>query len=569
VTALVSQHRGLTSFRDCARVSCAFCITELWSTFFLANHSAEPLCAAARSLRASVKYPGNALLAVIAGTLVLRLIFAASLGLGSDESYTVATARQPQLSYFDHPPAAWWLAWAAGKLFGEHGALSLRLPFILLFALSSWLMFALTRRLFDERAAFWATATLNCSPVLAWTSGSWIVPDGPLNAASLASTYCTAEVLLGKGKSARFWWIAAGACAGLALLSKLHGAFLLLGIGLFLLTSAKHRHWLASPCLYGGAAIAGLVFLPVLVWNQQHAWVSFAFQASRARYLGFNPLGPIVALLGHALYLLPCVWLPLLLCLANALARGPGDDRRWLMACLAAGPIATFTVIALLGGRTLPHWAAPGYLMLFPLLGAEVAEGLANGRAHIRALLTACAALAATALAITLALAWLPWPSFALPNGSLVPYPLLETVDWSGLERELAGRGLLERPNIFIAATRWYEAGKIDYALRGRIPVACLCREPHGYGILARPEAFIDQNAVIIGRDLLPDRIAATYGPYFARIDMLPPITIRRAGTPAIELSVFFASGMHSANKQPNLLDPLSLPQIEAAGPRS
>jgi 4-amino-4-deoxy-L-arabinose transferase-like glycosyltransferase len=516
-----------------------------------------------------VSHPGHALVALIVGTLVLRLAFAASLGLGIDESYTAATARQPQLAYFDHPPAAWWLVWAAGRVFGVHSALGLRLPFILLFALSSWLMFALTRRLFDEWAAFWATATLNCAPVLAWTSGSWIVPDGPLNAALLAGTYCTAEALLGRRSSAGLWWFGAGACGGLALLCKLHGAFLFAGVGLFLLTTAQHRRWLASPWPYAGAGIAVLVFLPVLVWNQQHAWVSFTFQAGRARYIGFDALGPVVALLGHAVYLLPWVWLPLLLCLAKALARGPHDERRWLMACLAAGPIVVFAAVAFTGERTLPHWAAAGYLMLFPLLGAEVAEALAKRRAHVRAWLTTCAVSAASVLTATVVMAWLPWPSLALPNGTAVPYPLLETIDWNGLERELASLGLLERPNVFIAATRWHEAGKIDYALRGRIPVTCLCRDPRGYGILVRPEAFIGRDAVIIGRNLPRERIAAAYGAYFAGIDALPSIRIMRAGAPAIELSVFLGHALRAANEQPNLLDPLSLRQIDAAGPRS
>src|SRR5204863_7244237 len=53
----------------------------------------------------------RAVLILIAATLVARIVFGFSLGLGIDESYTVATGRHPHLSTFDHPPAAWWLAW--------------------------------------------------------------------------------------------------------------------------------------------------------------------------------------------------------------------------------------------------------------------------------------------------------------------------------------------------------------------------------------------------------------------------------------------------------------------------
>src|SRR6476646_6768411 len=78
--------------------------------------------------------------------------FVWSLGLGIDESYTVATGRHPQLSYFDHPPLAWWLAWAGAHFFGTEAPLAVRAPFILLFAATTWLMFSLTRLLFGERA---------------------------------------------------------------------------------------------------------------------------------------------------------------------------------------------------------------------------------------------------------------------------------------------------------------------------------------------------------------------------------------------------------------------------------
>src|SRR5215470_10153947 len=134
----------------------------------------------------------RAVLLLIAATFVARMVFGFSLGLGIDESYTVATGRHPQLSTFDHPPAAWWLAWVASRLFATERALALRLPFILLFALTTWLTYRLTAFLFDERAGFWAAATLNLAPVLAWTSGTWILPDGPLDAALMAGSYAIA-----------------------------------------------------------------------------------------------------------------------------------------------------------------------------------------------------------------------------------------------------------------------------------------------------------------------------------------------------------------------------------------
>jgi len=501
----------------------------------------------------------RAVLILIAATLVARILFGFSLGLGIDESYTVATSRQPQLGTFDHPPAAWWLAWGASRLFATESALALRLPFIALFALTTWLMYRLTALMFGERSGFWAAATLNLAPVIAWTSATWILPDGPLNAALVAGAYAAALAMFGARPMAPLWWLAAGVCGGLALLSKFHGVFLFAGVGLFLLTSPEHRRWLRTPWPYAVALVAAAIFLPVIVWNAQHGWVSFAFQGGRARLQGIDLLGPLAALGGQALYLLPWLWLPLVVCLGKAIARGPADDRRWMMACLAIGPILVFTAVSLTGSRVLPHWAAPGYLMLFPLLGAEVAAALENGSRRVRMWLIATAASLAAVLAAVVALSALPWPTIAGPGGKVVPYPLLESVDWKELGTELQARGLASRPKLFVAATRWHEAGKIDYALGGKVPVLCLCRNPRGYGVLTRPETHLGETALIIGRNLSPEHVMAMYGAYFASIEPMPPIVITRAGKPAFELSVYLGHDLRQSTETPSLLDPLSL----------
>src|SRR5262245_774417 len=506
----------------------------------------------------------RSLLILIAATLVARMLFGFSLGLGIDESYTVATGRHPQLSTFDHPPAAWWLAWGASQLFATESALALRLPFIVLFALTTWLTYRLTAFLFDERAGFWAAATLNLAPVLAWTSGTWILPDGPLNAALMAGTYAIARAVFGARRTAPIWWIASGACSGLALLSKLHGVLLPVGAALFLLTCRAHRGWLLTPWPYAAAVVAAVVFSPVIVWNEQHGWVSFAFQASRAQIQGINPMGPLAALGGQALYLLPWLWVPLMACLAKAIAAGPHEDRRWLMACLAIGPILGFTAVSLTGGRVLPHWAAPGYLMLFPLLGIEVAPLVANRDRLARAWLMATAGSLATLLAAVSLMSRFPCSAIAGTGGKVVPNPLLESVDWKDLKTEIEARGLAKIPNLIIAATRWHEAGKIDYALGGRLPVLCLCRDPRGYGVLTRPWEHLGETALIIGGNLPPERVATTYGAYFERIEEMRPIAITHAGKPASELSVYVGYALRAPSETPSLLDPLSLRRASA-----
>ena len=292
---------------------------------------------------------------------MLRLLFAASLGLGIDESYMVAAGRRLQLSYFDHPPIAWWLAWAAAHLLGSDRPIVVRLPFILLFALTTWLMYRVTAALFGARAGLWAAVLANLCPVIGVTAASWVLPDGPLFAALLGAALCLIAALPAAGMAAWGWWLGAGICAGLALSSKYSAGLTILGAVGFLLSERSGRGWLLRPHPYVAGLAALVMFAPVLIWNAEHGWVSLLFQGGRAGGR-FNPFGPFVALAGGALFMLPWIWLPLMLCGYEAWRRGPADPGRWLLLCLAAPPIVFFTMVAL-WSHVLFHWAAPGYLL--------------------------------------------------------------------------------------------------------------------------------------------------------------------------------------------------------------
>src|SRR6266478_10237958 len=181
-----------------------------------------------------LRSPPRTVAALILGTFLARLVFAASLGLGVDESYMVAAGRKLQLSYFDHPPIAWWIAWGMAHLTGSESAVVVRLPFVALFGLTTWLMYRVTSALFDPEAGLWAAVVLNLVPVLGITAGTWVLPDGPLFAALLGTSACLVAALRANDRPAWGWWLAAGMYAGLALGSKYSAAPTLAGVVLFL-----------------------------------------------------------------------------------------------------------------------------------------------------------------------------------------------------------------------------------------------------------------------------------------------------------------------------------------------
>jgi 4-amino-4-deoxy-L-arabinose transferase-like glycosyltransferase len=72
------------------------------------------------------------------------------------------------------------------------------------------------------------------------------------------------------------WWLAIGAVVGLGLMTKYTMAFLVTGmVGGMLLTRA--RRWFLSPWFWAGALATAVIFLPNLVWQVRHDFISLHF----------------------------------------------------------------------------------------------------------------------------------------------------------------------------------------------------------------------------------------------------------------------------------------------------
>jgi len=275
-----------------------------------------------------------------------------------------------------------------------------------------------------------------------------------------------------------------------------------------------------------GGLLAALIFAPVPVWNAMHGWASFAFQSDRAGGLQFHPLAPFIVLGGEALFVLPWIWGAMMGAAFTAVRRGAADWRPWLLCCLAAPPIIGFALVgAWSSHRVLFHWAAPGYLMLFPLLGRAVARG--RGWLGRRALIATAGfvLLAVTIVSIQVRLDWLG-PAIAVVTKR---DPDLDGIDWTSLRSQLAARGLLTQPDLVVGADNWRDAAKIAYALGPEVPVLCLNRDARQFGFAANPSRFLGDDVLLLvldHQDAARTRLAAS----FDRVEDLPPATITLRG---------------------------------------
>ena len=491
---------------------------------------------------------------IIAAFTLLRLLEAAFMGLGTDESYTVAVSRDLHLSYFDHPPIHYWIVHFLSPVLG-YGRGS-RLPFIALFAGSTWLMFRLTRRLFGETAGVWAALALNLTGFFAVAAGDWVLPDGPLIFFLLAAANVLADGWFGETETPAHplrTWLWAGLWIGLAALSKYQAALFCVGLGVFVLTDRERRRDLLTPGLYAAAILTVLILSPVLIWNAQHHWASFAFQGGRGvPNKGVHIDGPFVALLGQFALLLPWVFVPLAMAGVSAARAGAADRKRWFCLMLAAPAITLFTLVPLVSPRTLPHWSMPGWLFLLPLLGLMLATAAEAGKAWPRRWAIASAAILIVVGAGAVAEASTGWLGAAFPKAFKKGDPTAESIDWTALRTTLDQRGLLKTPGVFVVSLKWNEAGKIDDAVGGEAPVLVFSGDPREFAYRVQSQSLVGHDALIIAPPKTMAAHRAELQTYFQTLTPQAPIEVGRGGRNEAEVDVMLGQDLLKPYPQPS-----------------
>ncbi len=495
---------------------------------------------------------------IVVGSLA-RLAAAWNGGLCWGESYHFSSALRPSLSYFDHPPLSILLGSLSLALTGEVGPLVLRWPFIALFAGTTWLMFLLGRRLFGRWPGFYAALLLNLSPVFSLSVGIFLQPDGPLMFFWLACVWCLAHLLVGPPAARPLaWWAAAGAMLGLALLSKYQALLLVVGAGMWVLTRRDQRRWLAHPGPYLALAIAALLFSPVLAWNAQHRWASFLFQSTRGLddYGGLHLGWVLWNVGGQSLELLPWIWAALVVELVRSFGCRASQPQRPFIAWLAVTPIVLFTAVAAYAsaGQAHFHWGMAGYILLFLPLGDTVHRGLARGSAFYRRALAATAVIAPLVLIVAVTHTTTGWLNRLRLSEALarVEDPTLECIDFTGLERAFAERGLLGRSDVFVFSDWWFRTGKVDYALKGKLPVLAFnARDPRGFAFFDRSERWLGKDGILVTTKTSAKEVADHYGRYFARISPLGEVAVGRGGRTEMTLYLYRCEELQTPYPRP------------------
>jgi dolichol-phosphate mannosyltransferase len=304
--------------------------------------------------------------AVVVGWILLtlaRLVAAGQIELLPEEAYYWTYFQHPALSYFDHPPMVAWVIGLGTSLFGNT-EFGVRVGFVFMSLGSAALMFDLARRWVGSRAGWWAAALLGLVPIYFMT-GLLAFPDGPLIFFWLLTMHGVTRVVVDETDSGWFW---AGIGFGGALLSKYTAVTLAASVLLFLLLSPAHRHWLKRPHPWLAVGLGLMMFMPVIVWNGHHEWVSFLFQSTRT-HSSHNNMATSVAVFW--LFQFAVLTPPVLLLLARSLRRWDGAGK---FAIAFAAPLFLILLRASFKTKVHINWSAPVYLSLLPVAAALLVQ---------------------------------------------------------------------------------------------------------------------------------------------------------------------------------------------------
>jgi 4-amino-4-deoxy-L-arabinose transferase-like glycosyltransferase len=321
-----------------------------------------------------LKNPAYGMLFIIVGSLLLRLIAMPKTNLLVEEAYYWNYAQHLDFGYLDHPPMVALLIKLSTLLFGTH-EFGVRASSLFCWFIASYFSFKWTN-LLKPRAGIFAIALLAILPFF-FLHALIITPDQPLIACWSAGLYCLYRCLV--RKEARYWY-GAGVCFGLGLLSKY--TMVLLGVSglIYMAANVDAWHWFRRKEPYLCALIALILFSPVIYWNMQHDWASFAFQSTRRIHAQDDfSLHYLLGLV--VLFLLPPGLWGLWRLFSSQATRNIAANTRRFFQIFSLVPVLIFACFSLSHSIKF-NWIGPSFLALIPWLALMMDEAPLRPRFH-------------------------------------------------------------------------------------------------------------------------------------------------------------------------------------------
>ncbi len=468
----------------------------------------------------------HAALTVIVVAAIVRLAFAALIPVFPDEAYYWDWSRRLAAGYFDHPPGIAIVIRIGSDIAAPFGisssAFGLRLGPAIAAFIASFATIMSARHIAGSRGALRAALVMATLP-LAAAGLVLATPDVPVLAAEAVAFYFLLRALdsdLRSGASLA-WWTATGIALGAAFASKYTSIFLPIGAVVAIVLRPSLRARFREPGPYVACIVATLIFLPVLRWNADHAWISFLYQVKHGLAA---PQGSLLRAAwrhegdffgGQAGLITPILFVLMAITVWRALD-STSDDRRFVLAVVSLLTFAFFTYSAV-RQRVEPNWPSPAYIPAIILVATHDwsrrgARWFAGG-----AVLAAIVSLAIYVQAIT---PILPLPPTRDPIARAFGWRELATSVVNEAEAESAESG----KRTWLGGDRYQEAAELAFWSRGN-PVTFATNfagRPNQYDLwpsfaaLARPG---DNLVLVLEETEQPHAALQALRPYFQSIN--------------------------------------------------
>ncbi|MCP4154552.1 MAG: glycosyltransferase family 39 protein [bacterium] len=248
-----------------------------------------------------------AIIAYIASlNLLLHLWVIRGFGYFRDEFYYIACSDHLSFGYVDHPPLAMFLLKIIRTILGD-SLIAIRL----LPALGGAALIIFTGLIAKELGGKRFAILLASTAAFATIGNLFMFHYYSMNFLDILFWQTCLLILIRIVKTGNpKGWLLFGLIAGLGLQNKISVLFLCFGIFTGLLLTKERKH-LKSKYLWIAAAVAGLLFLPYIVWNMAHGWPTLEFMHNAKTYK-MSTVSPIGFLGGQMLYNNPItiiIWL--------------------------------------------------------------------------------------------------------------------------------------------------------------------------------------------------------------------------------------------------------------------
>lgn len=316
------------------------------------------------------------LVAVCLVRVGVTLLFVSGADLAGDEAYYWDWGRRPDWGYYSKPPLIGWMMGGIGWL-TSNAEWGIRFAALLLGTATLVVIHRLALVLFDARTAF-LTAVLVLLTVANAGLNLLLTIDAPLLLCwtlGLLLFWCAAQK-----PACNTRWLALALVIGIGTLSKqMMLAFPALML-LFAIVSREDRALLRNPRMWI-VILAGMAFvIPVLQWNQQHAWITLEHTKHHfdTQNLGLGKwLGRTLENVGlQALIYTPVTFVALIAAMRAAVQQRAKLTRPALFLLLASAPALSCFALLALRQRINPNWPAALFVPAFVLAAAWMSGAL-------------------------------------------------------------------------------------------------------------------------------------------------------------------------------------------------